>query len=98
MSRREDSVLLRHMLDHAVEAIEVTRNRSRVDLDSDRLFNLALVRLIEIVGEAASRVSPELQAAHPDIHGRRLSVCDTGSSTATIASTSTSFGRWLPKT
>jgi len=33
--------------------------RQRTDLDSDRQFNLSLVRLAEIVGEAAARVSPE---------------------------------------
>jgi len=46
------------MLDHAIEAVELCRHRTRVDLDTDRLFNLALVRLVEIVGEAANRVSP----------------------------------------
>jgi uncharacterized protein with HEPN domain len=31
------------------------------------LLNLALVRLLEIVGEAASRISPALCACHPEI-------------------------------
>ena len=53
----EDRVRLLHMLDHAVEAVEMARGRSRGDLETDRQFNLALVRLIEIVGEAASRVT-----------------------------------------
>lgn len=44
------------MLDHAREAVVMARGRERPDLDKDRQFNLALVRLIEIVGEAANRV------------------------------------------
>lgn len=44
------------MRDHAAEAVALLRGRSRQDLDEDRLLNLALVRLVEIVGEAASRV------------------------------------------
>jgi len=61
MSRRDDEVRLGHMLDHAVEAVEMCRACTRADLDSDRKLNLALVRLIEVVGEAANRVSEETQ-------------------------------------
>jgi uncharacterized protein with HEPN domain len=55
------------MLDHAQEAVALTQGRSRADLDSDRLLELALVRLLEIVGEAASRVSNEDCERHPEI-------------------------------
>lgn len=40
----------------------MARGRRRSDLDSDRQFNLALVRLLEIAGEAANRV-PEQERA-----------------------------------
>jgi uncharacterized protein with HEPN domain len=50
------------MLDHVREAYALIQNKSREDLDADRLLNLALVRLLEIIGEAASRVSPEERA------------------------------------
>lgn len=53
MSRHKDSVRFRHMLDHAREAVGFARGRSRDDLEKDRLLNLALVRLVEMVGEAA---------------------------------------------
>jgi uncharacterized protein with HEPN domain len=45
------------MLDHASEAIEMAGGRRREDLDKDRMLNLSLVRLVEIVGEAATHVS-----------------------------------------
>ena len=55
MSRHDPSVSLRQMRDHALEVIELVRGRSRGDLDADRLLALALVRLLEIIGEAAAR-------------------------------------------
>jgi uncharacterized protein with HEPN domain len=47
------------MLDHAREAVAMVRGKTRADLDSDRQLNLALVRLLEVVGEAAGRIPPE---------------------------------------
>lgn len=41
--------------------------RSRADLDKNRLLNLALVRLLEIVGEAANRIPEEVRGHHSGI-------------------------------
>jgi len=57
MSSRDDALPLRHMLDGARKAVGFARGRVRADLDSDELLALGLVRLLEIVGEAATRVS-----------------------------------------
>lgn len=67
MTRHDDSTRLRHMLDHAIEARQMAEGRRRTDLDQDRQLNLALVRLMEIVGEAAGRVSQETCENHPGI-------------------------------
>jgi uncharacterized protein with HEPN domain len=67
MPKHESSIALRHMLDHAREAYALVQSKRREDLDADRLLNLALVRLLEIVGEAASRVFPEERAHYPGI-------------------------------
>ena len=67
MLSEKDAVRLGHMLDYSREAVELVAARSRGDLDSDRLLELALVRLIEVAGEAAARVSPATQARHPQI-------------------------------
>ncbi len=64
---RRDEVSLRQMLAHSREAMQLADGRSRSDLDSDRLFNLALTRLLEIVGEAAGRVSQATRDCHPQI-------------------------------
>ena len=67
MTRHDDAVSVRHMFDHAVEAVEMARGCSRADLDGDRQFNLALVRLVEIIGEAAKRVGPAKREGHPQV-------------------------------
>lgn len=55
------------MLDAAKEAASFTRNKTRQALEKDRMLALSLVRLIEIIGEAASQVSQEFQEQHPEI-------------------------------
>ena len=56
MPSHDTNVRLRHMLDAAREATQMAQGKSRADLDAYRQLNLSLVRLLEIVGEAASRV------------------------------------------
>ena len=58
MSKRDDKVCLADMHRHAGEAVELLGDSSREDLRRNRVLQLALTRLIEIVGEAANRVSP----------------------------------------
>ena len=72
MSRHEDALSLRQMSDYVGEALDITKGRSRTDLDSDRLYALALLKLVEIVGEAAARLSESFRQAHPDIPWREI--------------------------
>ena len=58
MTQHDPLVRLRHMLDYAREAVEMTGGRTRADLDQDRQLNLSLARLLEMIGEAAARVPP----------------------------------------
>jgi uncharacterized protein with HEPN domain len=67
MSRHDDAVRLRHMLDAARKAVNQIAGKSRPEITADELTQLALARLVEIVGEAAGKVSPDYQAAHPEI-------------------------------
>jgi uncharacterized protein with HEPN domain len=67
MTKQINDIRLRHMLDHAREAVALAEGKVRQDLDDDRLLELALVRLLEIVGEAASRVPKEECVRYPEI-------------------------------
>ena len=72
MSQHDDSVTLRQMLDHIEEAVLLAGDRTRADLGTDRLFSLALLKLVEIVCEAGTRVSQPVQARHPEIPWRLI--------------------------
>lgn len=67
MSRHDDRISLRQMLDYARRACDMARGRQRSDLDTDEMLQLALTRLVEITGEAASRVSKSTQQNHTDV-------------------------------
>ena len=65
--RKDDGVLLRHMRDAAREALSFAHGRTRADLDSDRQLVLALVKAIEIVGEAAFQSSEGVRDELPAV-------------------------------
>ena len=67
MTQREDKVRLRHMLDYSRKAVAMIEGRVREDLGRDEMLCLALTRAVEIVGEAATRVSPAGQKRHGQI-------------------------------
>ena len=67
MSQHENVIRLRHMLDHAREAQAMIQGKKREDLDGDRKLNLALVRLMEIIGEAAGKIPKEDRSRYPRI-------------------------------
>ena len=68
----EDVVRLRHMLDAAKRAIEFMQGRAKSDLESNEQLSLAVVRLLEILGEAAKNVSEDLRKDYPDIPWRQI--------------------------
>ncbi len=72
MTRHDDRVRIRHALDAARKAVSSTATWTREDLDLEELSTLGLIRLLEIIGEAANAVSPEVQLAHPSVPWRKL--------------------------
>lgn len=69
---RSDRTRLQEMLAAAIEAIDLTGGRHAPELAADRMRFLAIVRLLEVVGEAAKTVSPDFKAANPDIPWREM--------------------------
>lgn len=68
--RSEDRVRVEHMLDACQSVARFIARRKRVDLDEDEMLRFALVRAIEIIGEAASKVSPEGRQVMPAVPWR----------------------------
>ncbi len=65
--RKDDLVRVRHMLDAAREAVAFVRGLERSDLDRDRKLVLALVKEVEIVGEAAYQIPPVTREQMPEV-------------------------------
>lgn len=62
-----DLVRLRHMLEAAREAVAFAAGNTAQDLKSNRILSLALVKCIEIIGEAATKVTVETRTAYAQI-------------------------------
>ncbi len=69
---KNDSVRLKHMLEAAYLCLEFVNNKKRVDLENDKMLCFAVVRALEIFGEAASHVSKSFQEKHPTIQWRAI--------------------------
>ena len=70
--KKADLVRFRHMLDAAKEAVEISSGKSRQDIENERLLNLSLVRLLEIMGEAANFISSDLQTKYSKIEWSQI--------------------------
>jgi uncharacterized protein with HEPN domain len=65
--RKDDLIRIHHMLDSAREALLFSKNKTRNNLNKDRILSLSLVKTIEIIGEAASKITKETKDNHPEI-------------------------------
>jgi uncharacterized protein with HEPN domain len=68
----EDKVRLCHMIEVSDSAVQFVAGRQRTDLDEDRMLLFAVVRAIEVLGEAAGKFSEETGASHTGIPWRAI--------------------------
>ena len=64
---QHDLIRVRHMLAAAKEAMEFAAGKTRMDLEKDRLHMLAIIKSIEIIGEAASKVTETFKTENSNI-------------------------------
>jgi uncharacterized protein with HEPN domain len=69
---KSDLVRLKHMLEAAYICLEFVRNKKRTDFENDKMLCFAVVRALEIFGEAASNISKSFQSKHPTIQWRAI--------------------------
>ncbi len=72
----DDPDRMRHMLEASEKALRLAKGKKRTDFQQDELLQLALTRLVEMVGEAAARITQQTRDRHkkipwPDIIGTR---------------------------
>ena len=67
MKQLNDKARLRHMLDAAKEAVEFLGTTTSEELSKDRKLGNSIVRSLEIIGEAATKVTNPTQEKYPEI-------------------------------
>ena len=63
----DDTILLADMLDYAQRAVIALEGQSRRVLDTDAVLVGALERFVEVIGEAASRLSENTRESAPEV-------------------------------
>ena len=64
---RDDRLVARQMLDVVIRMRTMVRGRTRAAFEADEVRQLAVLHLIQVLGEAASRASAAFRDAHPEI-------------------------------
>jgi uncharacterized protein with HEPN domain len=67
-----DKGRLEHILDTIDKAIEFTKNVSFEEYQKNTILRFALVKCVEIVGEASYKLTNEFRAMHPEIEWRDI--------------------------
>ncbi len=70
--READIIRLRHILDASYKIINFADKRKRGELDRDDMLISALIRQIEIIGEAATKISNDVREQLPEIPWRSM--------------------------
>lgn len=70
--QKNDLIRARHMLEAAQEACALTHHKTRSDLDFDRKLVLAVIKSIEIIGEASARITEETKMDFSQIPWERI--------------------------
>ncbi len=69
---RRDELYLHDMVEAAEAVGSFIRGVSRDEFMSDDLRRSAVLQKLIVIGEAASRISPQTRAAHPDVPWRDI--------------------------
>jgi uncharacterized protein with HEPN domain len=64
---RDDTVYLHHILDAIAKVEEYLQGLDETDFRSSTLVQDAVIRQLEIIGEAVRRPSPEFRSSHPHV-------------------------------
>ena len=65
--------LLKHILEETSFILESTVGKSKKDVVSDPVLSRALVRSLEIIGEAINKVDPDFKLLYPHVEWRKMS-------------------------
>ncbi len=69
---KDDEVYIGHMLDTAHKARSFVEGLEREDYDQDEQLRISLAHLLQVIGEAARRVSESFRVAHSDLPRKQI--------------------------
>jgi uncharacterized protein with HEPN domain len=69
---KDDMAFIEHVLDSIMAIEEFSKNINKEKLMSDRLRQSAIVREIEVIGEAVKNISENLKNKHPEIEWKEI--------------------------
>lgn len=69
---KDDFVYVGHILEMAHKIVGIVSSFSREQFDREEVTRIALTHFLQIIGEAARRVSPEFCQQHPEIPWREI--------------------------
>ena len=72
MSHNSDIIRVKHMHDTAKEALNFIKGNDKESLKCNRMLSLALIKDLEILGEAASKISKEFREQNQQIPWRLI--------------------------
>ncbi len=70
--QKDDTVYLGHMLDMATQGLRLASGKTREEYGRDDALRLALAHVLQIIGEAACRVSAEYRANHAEVPWKEI--------------------------
>jgi len=63
--------LLKHILEETSFVLDSTTGKSKEDVINDPILSRALVRSLEIIGEASNKVDPDFKSLYPHVEWRK---------------------------
>ena len=72
MTRHDPATSMRDMLLYAPKAVRFMEGKTRTELDKDEILGLATTRVVESIGEAASRIPPNVREQHPQLPWKEI--------------------------
>ena len=77
MSRRDPLVAVQQMRDNARRVLTTMSDRSRSDINTDEMLQAALIRWMEVIGEAAAESRRNFGRTTQTYHGDKPPICAT---------------------
>ncbi len=62
-----DRIFVQQMIDHGRKALARIADKQHADFDADEDLRIVVLHLVQILGEAARKVSPDFRNLHPQI-------------------------------